>query len=131
MAAAKPRVLVVEDDSESYNALSKILKHIGYDTLGASTLAEAFPLLEQSPRFVVLDLMLPDGNGKELLQHVRQKNLPIKIAITTGTPDKAILDEVGTLEPDALFLKPLNVPRVLAWLRQGGEGPSDLDATLS
>jgi two-component system OmpR family response regulator len=133
MAAAKPRVLVVEDDPDSYNALSKILKHVGYDTLGAATLAEAIPPLDQAPppRFVILDLILPDGNGNDLLKQIREKNLPIKIAIITGTDDKAILDITRSLKPDALFVKPLNVPRVLAWLRQGGEGASDLDATLS
>lgn len=128
MAAAKPRVLVVEDDPESYNALSKILKHVGYDTLGAATLAEGITLLDQTPRFVVLDLLLPDGNGKDLLKQIRDRQLPMKVAIITGTADKAMLEETRLLKPDALFLKPLNVPRVLAWLRQGGEGPNDLDS---
>jgi len=128
MAAAKPRVLVVEDDPESYNALSKILKHVGYDTLGAATLAEAVSLLDQTPRFVVLDLLLPDGNGKDLLKQIRDRQLPMKVAIITGSPGKAMLEETRLLNPDALFLKPLNVPRVLAWLRQGGEGPNDLDS---
>jgi DNA-binding response OmpR family regulator len=128
MAAAKPRVLVVEDDPESYNALSKILKHVGYDTLGASTLAEGIALLNQTPRFVVLDLLLPDGNGRDLLKHIREQKLPMKVAVITGAADKAMLEETRALGPDALFLKPLNVPRVLAWLRQGGEGPNDLDS---
>jgi DNA-binding response OmpR family regulator len=119
---------VVEDDPESYNALSKILKHVGYDTLGAATLAEGITLLDQTPRFVVLDLLLPDGNGKDLLKQIRARQLPIKVAIITGTADKAMLEETRLLKPDALFLKPLNVPRVLAWLRQGGEGPNDLDS---
>jgi DNA-binding response OmpR family regulator len=128
MAAAKPRVLVVEDDPESYNALSKILKHVGYDTLGAATLAEGIALLEKTPRFVILDLLLPDGNGKDLLKQIRERKLPMKVAVITGTAGKAMLDETRLLGPDALFLKPLNVPRVLAWLRQGGEGPNDLDS---
>ncbi len=123
---AKPRVLVVEDDLDSYDALSKILKHVGYDTLSAATLAAAYQLLEQSPRFVVLDLMLPDGNGKDLLKHAREQNLPCKLAVMTGISDKQVLDDVRQLKPDALFLKPLDVPRLLAWLRQGGQGPSDL-----
>src|SRR6185295_8010732 len=97
MAAAKPRVLVVEDDQESYNALSKILKHVGYDTLGAPTLAEGMTLLDKSPRFVILDLVLPDGNGKDLLKHIREQKLPIKVAIITGTADKEMLDETRVL----------------------------------
>ena len=123
---AKPRVLVVEDDLDSYQALSKILKHVGYDTLSASTLASALEALSESPRFVVLDLMLPDGNGKELLRHVREQNLPIKVAVLTAAADRKLLAEVQQLRPDAMFSKPLDVPRLLAWLRQGGTGASEL-----
>jgi len=125
---SKPRVLVVEDDLDSYHALSKILKHVGYETLSASSLASAFPLLDADPppRFIVLDLVLPDGNGKDLLRHVRERELPAKVVVLTGSGDKSLLDEVRQLRPDALFAKPLNVPKLLAWLRQGGSGPSDL-----
>jgi len=125
---SKPRVLVVEDDLDSYQALSKILKHVGYETTSASSLASALELLaaDPPPRFIVLDLMLPDGNGKDLLRHVRERNLPAKVVVLTGSGDRQLLDEVRRLQPDALFSKPLNVPRLLAWLRQGGSGPSDL-----
>jgi DNA-binding response OmpR family regulator len=122
----KPRVLVVEDDLDSYDALARILKHVGYDTLSAATLAEGEELLAQSPRFVVLDLMLPDGNGKDLLQQVRDQQLPIKVAVITAMSDNEVLEDVRRLKADGLFLKPLDVPRLLAWLRQGGAGGSDL-----
>jgi len=122
----KPKVLVVEDDLDSYQALSKILKHVGYETLSAATLADARTLLGQAPRFLVLDLLLPDGNGRDLLREVRDSELPVKVAVLTAAADKQLLDEVRALKPDALFGKPLDVPRLLAWLRQGGTGPSDL-----
>jgi DNA-binding response OmpR family regulator len=126
---SKPRVLVIEDDLDSYHALSKILKHIGYETISASSLAAALPLVNDAdspPRFIVLDLLLPDGNGKELLRHVRERSVPAKVVVLTGSSDRQLLDEVRALRPDALFAKPLNVPKLLAWLRQGGSGPSDL-----
>ena len=123
---AKSRVLVVEDDFDSYQALSKILKHVGYDTLSAENLSSAFGLIDQSPRFLVLDLLLPDGSGKDLLRHIREHDLPIKVAVITAAADKQLLADVRALKPDALFAKPLDVPRLLAWLRQGGTGPSDL-----
>jgi DNA-binding response OmpR family regulator len=119
-------VLVVEDDLDSYQTLSKILKHVGYDTRSASTLADARAKIADEPRFVVLDLMLPDGNGKELLKQIRENRLPVKVAVLTGAADRELLDDVRRLAPDALFGKPLDVPMLLAWLRQGGSGPSDL-----
>jgi two-component system OmpR family response regulator/two-component system response regulator QseB len=123
---AKPRVLVVEDDLDSYQALSKILKHVGYETLSASTLASALEAIKEEPRFVVLDLMLPDGNGSEVLRHIRDQKLPVKVAVLTATSDRELLADVRKLRPEAMFGKPLDVPRLLAWLRQGGTGPSDL-----
>jgi CheY-like chemotaxis protein len=123
---AKPRVLVVEDDLDSYTALSKILKHVGYETLSASTLAQALEAIKGEPRFVVLDLLLPDGNGNALLRHIRDQHLPIKVAVLTGVSDREMLTETQDLRPDAIFAKPLDVPRLLAWLRQGGTGASDL-----
>jgi DNA-binding response OmpR family regulator len=117
---------VVEDDLDSYQALSKILKHVGYETHSAATLAQARTLIAQAPRFLILDLMLPDGNGKDLLREVQEARLPIKVAVLTAAADKQLLDDVRALKPDALFIKPLDVPRMMAWLRQGGVGPSDL-----
>ena len=111
---------------DSYLALSKILKHVGYDTLSAASLTSAYELLGEAPRFLILDLMLPDGNGKDLLRHIREQDLPIKVVILTAAADRQLLAEVRALKPDALFGKPLDVPRLLAWLRQGGSGPSDL-----
>jgi DNA-binding response OmpR family regulator len=126
---SKPKVLVIEGDLDSYQALSKILKHVGYETLSAASLTAARQLIDADPppRFLVLDLTLPDGSGKELLRDVRERKLPAKVAVLAEpSADKALLDEVRQLAPDALFNKPLNVPRLLAWLRQGGSGPSDL-----
>ena len=125
---AKPKVLVIEGDLESFHALSKILKHVGYETVSASSPASALSLsdTEPLPRFVVLDLMLPDGNGSDVLRHVRERNLAAKVAVLTASADRSLPDEIRQLRPDALFTKPLNVPRLLAWLRQGGTGPSDL-----
>src|SRR5438552_17018336 len=51
IVSAKPRVLVVEDDLDSYLALSKILKHVGYDTLSAASLTSAYELLREAPLF--------------------------------------------------------------------------------
>ena len=125
---AKPRVLVVENDLDSYQALSKILKHVGYDTTGASSLADALQWLDADPppRFIVLDLTLSDGGGKDLLQRVRERNLPTKIVVLTEAAERQLLEAARQHGADALFTKPLNVPRLLAWLRQGGSGPSDL-----
>jgi DNA-binding response OmpR family regulator len=120
MTTQKPRVLVVEDSPESYAALARLLRHVGYEAVGAATLAQAQELLHTMPRYLILDLMLPDGNGKDLLAQIRREKLGIKVAVLTAVDDKPALREVAALEPDALFCKPVDVPQLLAWLREGG-----------
>jgi DNA-binding NarL/FixJ family response regulator len=65
---------------------------------------------------VILDLMLPDGNGASVLEHVRHVGLPTRVAVATGAGDwRSLLDE-ARLKPDAVFLKPIDFPRLVRWL---------------
>ena len=109
------RILVVEDDPSSRRALTLLLKLKGFDPSVASSLAEAMKLLETGPAWVLLDLMLPDGNGSAVLQHIRQNRLPIRVAITSGSSNwESQLD--SRTRPDAVFNKPLDFNRLLQWL---------------
>ena len=111
------RVLVVEDDITSRNALMKLLTHFGWHTTPAGTVAEALEGLSASPDCVILDLMLPDGNGTSVLDQIRSSSLPIRVAIATGAHDRTILDEVTRLGPDVVFKKPLDFQRLISWLK--------------
>lgn len=117
MADAGQRVLVVEDDPSSRRALTLLLKLKGFETSYASNLSEAMKLLESEPACVLLDLMLPDGNGSAILERIRARHLPIRVAVTSGASNwEAMLDH-GRLQPDAFFSKPLDFSRVLNWLQ--------------
>jgi DNA-binding response OmpR family regulator len=119
-------VLVVEDDPHSRETLEPLLDQIGYAAVGAATLVEAFAKLRfLRPRYVVLDLMLPDGSGIEFLRHVRDQSLPVMVLVVTGTEDPALLRQVRALGPEGLFKKPNDLSDLFAWLRDHrGTGPS-------
>jgi CheY-like chemotaxis protein len=120
-AAEKPlRILVVEDDRVGRNTLVRILSLLGYQLRSASTLAEARPLLDGSDA-VLLDLMLPDGDGASLLAFIRAKHPAIRVAITTALHNPAHLSEVRALRPHALFIKPLDLNALLEWLKKTDE----------
>jgi DNA-binding response OmpR family regulator len=93
-----------------------LLRLAGFEPMSATTLAEGFALLDRKPRFLILDLMLPDGNGSELLAHVRTKNLPIRVAVTTGAADSKSMLANSPQPPDAVFSKPLDFDRLTQWL---------------
>jgi len=111
------RVLVVEDDKVSRTAMRYLLKQAGWLPAEAATLTEGRELLAKSePHAMILDLMLPDGNGAELLGYIREKGLLTRVAVLTGIGDPDALDVVRQLRPDVLFRKPVNVQAFLQWL---------------
>lgn len=109
-------VLVVEDDRSSRSALVALLRLTGFRTLAAGTVAEAMRLLSQNPSCLILDLMLPDGNGGSVLAYIRQNHLPIHVIVTTGAPDwRAMLDD-SPAPPDIVFPKPIDFRGLTQWL---------------
>ena len=121
------RVIVVEDDAASRKALALLLRHGGFEAAQAAGVAEAVALLEAArsapdlPAAIVLDLMLPDGSGGEVLAHVRRLNLPVKVALATGAADWRELVDLARGRPDAVFTKPLDFPRLLKWIEAACE----------
>jgi DNA-binding NtrC family response regulator len=112
------RVLVVEDDPASRRALLMLLKLRGFQAIPARNLSEARQQLEANPCSVLLDLMLPDGNGSSLLEHIRSNDLPIRVAITSGASNWQSMLGNGRLQPDAYFSKPLHFDRLVEWLSE-------------
>ncbi|MGQ9887754.1 MAG: response regulator [Aggregatilineales bacterium] len=95
MAETTPkRVLVVDDDAELQELVRVLLAHIGIETVAAKTAAEAAQILRQEPLpdLVLLDLMLPDVSGLELLRQMRSKKyfdkLPVIILSVLADPEQ-------------------------------------------
>jgi DNA-binding response OmpR family regulator len=112
----KTRTLIVEDDLTSRDAMLRILKMLGIEAEAAPTLREGLEALDRNPGALILDLMLPDGNGMEILRRIRQQKLPIRVAVLTGA-DRPMVEQANLLRPDALFTKPVDLTRLLTWLR--------------
>src|SRR5258706_12619737 len=89
--------VIVDDDESCRTLLDKFLRVRGHASACAGSLAEARPMLGGDCRRVILDLNLPDGQGTELLRLIRDENLPIKVAVTTGGSDRGPLAEVSNL----------------------------------
>jgi DNA-binding response OmpR family regulator len=109
---AQFRVLVVEDDPLSGKALRRLLLLRGWDVRLVATLADALKSLAPPPDFIILDLMLPDGNGEEVLRKVRDEEIPSRILVCSGTNDVEWLERVRVMGPDAMVQKPINFEAV-------------------
>ena len=115
------RILLVEDDQNEQALLRGILEMEGYRVQTASNGHEALACLRRcTPRFVLLDMMMPECNGRETLQRIRQvsawQHLPV-FAVSGSSPDSLGLP-IGNASVDDWFPKPLNAPHLLRFMRE-------------
>jgi DNA-binding NtrC family response regulator len=85
LSAAKPRLLVLDDDPLVLKSLAEYLKIEGYDVTAADTLQEALNHLQRDRfRVTLTDVRLPEGSGFDLLQHIKAANLSTAVIMMTG-----------------------------------------------
>ena len=111
--------LIVEDDLSTRDLLARALDKAGFVTDVASTVGEALMRLddpERLPTCVLLDLGLPDAAGTILLRRIRRDDLPIKVCLITGRPEHE-LGDLAKLRPDTFLQKPVDLRKLLKWLR--------------
>ena len=120
-ALAGRKVLVVDDDVRNIFALSSVLERRGMTVLSAGTGKEAIETIESTPdlAIVLMDIMMPEMDGYETMQVIRQNpllnRLPI-IALTAKAMkgDRERCREAGASE---YLAKPVNTEQLLAALR--------------
>ena len=113
----KPRVLFVEDESSISGPFSKALAREGFEPVVAATAARALELADQiEPDIVLLDLTLPDGDGRDVCRALRRRsNVPILMLTARGTEtDRIVGLEIGA---DDYVVKPFSGAEVIARIR--------------
>ncbi len=110
-------MLLVEDDAISASALATILRRRGFEVHHVLNVAGGIDSLSEAPSIVILDLMLPDGDGSHVLEEIRRRHLPCRVLVTTASTDPERLDALGRLKPDIVLQKPIDLPRLLEMMR--------------
>ena len=116
------RLLVVEDDALSCAALRSIFSRQGWSVAVARTVAEGLAQLDPPPQCLLLDLMLPDGDGEEILRAVRRRGLKTRIAVCSGTTDPSRLASIMALGPEMLLAKPFDLGPVMHLCQSASAG---------
>ena len=115
----KPTVLVVEDDEVVASAMRMLFERRGWQVLLATSLAQARARLDPPPQWVVLDLMLPDGDGVELLREIQRRQIPTRAVVTTGVVEPNHLKAVEEYAPAAILQKPTSFSHILRAMDAG------------
>jgi two-component system KDP operon response regulator KdpE len=117
MSANATRVLVVDDEPEIVRGLTIVLRDAGYAVEAATTKQAALGALSsRPPEAVVLDLVLPDGDGVSVVKDVRSwSRLPILVLSAVGDErEKVRALDAGA---DDYVTKPFGTEELLARLR--------------
>jgi CheY-like chemotaxis protein len=113
LGVGRCRVLIVESDVVSASALRSILTRKGCEVWTATTVAAALETLAAPLDVVLLDLVLPDGSGIEVLRRLRASGRAVRAVVTTRTDDLGQLREAEALKPDRVLRKPIDLVDLL------------------
>jgi two-component system response regulator RegX3 len=111
------RILFVEDEPSISEPFAKALAREGFEAVTARTAREALALAERiEPDLVLLDLALPDGDGRDVCRELRKlSDVPIVMLTARGTEtDRVVGLELGA---DDYVVKPFSGPEVIARIR--------------
>ncbi|MBM4341671.1 MAG: response regulator transcription factor [Deltaproteobacteria bacterium] len=117
------RILIAEDDFTSRGMLAEVLKKAGHEPVETANGLEAWEALQQpdAPRLVILDWMMPEMDGLEVLRRVRavETDRPPYILMLTSRTDKA--EVIAGLDAGAndYLAKPFDVGELRARVEVG------------
>lgn len=113
------KILIVEDESRTAEHLRKSLERQGYTVFLALTGNDALRIYPQEmPDVVLLDLGLPDINGREVLKAIKANAPQIKVVVISGYGEQDVIDEVLKLGADHYLTKPFIPPKLYQFLKE-------------
>lgn len=127
-----PAIYIVEDDKNIREIESFALRNVGYQVEDFECAKDFYArLMEKTPDLILLDVMLPDEDGLEIVKKLRAKQETRQIPIIMVTAKTTELDKVKGLDigADDYMTKPFGImeliSRVKALLRRTGAQEND------
>lgn len=115
----RPRILVVDDETDTLLVTEAMLSARGYEVVLASSGPSALDALEQGADAILLDVMMPEMSGLDVLAHLRETprlaRIPV-ILLTARQRDRDLLDGYRH-GADYYITKPCTLDQILYGLR--------------
>jgi CheY-like chemotaxis protein len=110
------KILLVEDHHDTRRAMALLLRHYGFEVVEASTATEAIAKLD-GQAIALLDVNLAGESGIDVFKHIQQQQHQTRVAFVTATNHPEVLNELTSLQVDAVFSKPVDFQKILNWVR--------------
>ncbi len=108
------KILLVEDDFALAMATEYALQSEGYQVVSVDTLQKASGSLDDSIDLVLLDLMLPDGNGYAFCKEIRDGGFEMPIIFLTAVSEEANIVQGLEMGADDYVTKPYRVKELMS-----------------
>jgi DNA-binding response OmpR family regulator len=110
------KILVVDDDRNIVELLRVNLKSAGFDVVVAADALQAINLAhQQTPDLIILDIMLPAGGGKSVLQRLRlsTSTTDIPVLAISALPRDSAMERIKGNPIDGFFNKPIAMEELI------------------
>jgi len=113
--AVYKNILVIEDNHAILDVITLILQSEAYKVSGLNKSADMMAHVESfKPDMIILDIMLPDADGRELLKQLRSeaktKDIPVLMISARYTAENV---EHGEFKPNGFLAKPFDIDELL------------------
>ncbi|WP_340680697.1 ATP-binding protein [Paraglaciecola sp.] len=103
------RILVVDDNKDSADTMSELLKYQGHSVATVYTAQHALDVIDDfAAEIILLDIGLPDMNGYEVARHILSKNKKLVLVALTGYGQAEDVRKAKEVGFDFHFTKPVN-----------------------
>jgi len=106
----KAKILLIEDEKEPREIITRCLNKQGYSTFSTATAKEGIELAKKEhPDVTLLDIKLGDGSGLEVLKQIKELDRNMKVIMVTALYDEATIHQAKSLGADDYVTKPLAI----------------------
>jgi DNA-binding NtrC family response regulator len=112
-------ILIIDDDADILQRLKKVLEHRGFDVVTAQSGGEGLTrLLQVKPELVLLDLVLPDMPGLEVLEEIKRLSPESSVVIISAFA--GVSDAVEAMKRGAsdILVKPFHIEELVNTVRK-------------
>jgi len=115
------RILVIDDEEIIRNVARDILHELGYDTILASSGKEGVKIYADKKDFidlVILDMIMPEMEGKETFKKLKEINPDVKILISSGYNQDSLPEQVMDSGEAGFIQKPYNINEIAEIIKE-------------